>query len=158
MIHFNEADGYRPSESEPYMNSRQLVYFTRLLLKMRQRLVREDQDTLAVLCRDDERSADPVDRGVQEADRQLELAGRVRCRQRLAQIDAALERIADGSYGYCLVSGEEIGIRRLEVLPFATLSIDSQELRERAHNSRTGLGDFPGLSPQRGLGGEVAHL
>lgn len=158
MTYFSEADGYRPSENEPYMNARQLVYFMRLLLEMRQRLLREDQDTLAVLCRDDERSADPVDRGVQESDRQLELAGRVRCRQRLAQIDAALARIADGSYGYCLASGEEIGIRRLEVLPFATLSIEAQEMRERAHHSRPGLGDIAGLNPQRGLGGEVANF
>jgi DnaK suppressor protein len=132
MAKVGAAACYRPSAGEPYMNPDQLGYFKDLLQQWRRRLRREDQDTLTVLQRQDDCPADPIDRGVQETDRQFELANRIRNRQLLAQIDAALGRIEDGSYGFCLESGEEIGIRRLEILPFATLSIESQEQRERS--------------------------
>lgn len=126
-----EGAGYRPSEDEPYMNPRQLDYFRELLQQWQRRLRREDQDTLAVLQRQNGSPADPVDRGVEEASRHFELSSRIRRRQLLAMVEAALDRIEDGSYGFCLRTGEAIGIRRLEALPFAPLSVESQEARER---------------------------
>jgi len=74
---------------------------------------------------------DITDRASLETDRALELRTRDRERKLIAKIDAALERIADGSYGYCEETNEPIGLRRLEARPTATLSLDAQERHER---------------------------
>lgn len=122
---------YRPSDQEPYMNSRQLAYFRQLLTQWRSRLWNEDRGLIAVLQNDGTDSADPLDHGVQTAARDFDLTTKLRNRQLIVQINAALERIEDGSYGFCLESGEEIGLRRLEILPFASLSVECQEQKER---------------------------
>ena len=72
--------------------------------------------------------ADPACIGT---DRALELRTRDRARKLIAKIDEALERVVDGSYGYCEETHEPISIRRLEARPIATLSIDAQERHER---------------------------
>jgi len=123
---------YRPNDKEPYMNPRQLTYFKNLLSERRHRLWREDRGLIAVLQCDETAPADPLDRGMQMAALDLDLTSKLRNRQLLNQINAALERIEEGSYGYCLESGEPIGLRRLEILPFATLSVESQEVMERS--------------------------
>jgi DnaK suppressor protein len=74
---------------------------------------------------------DPNDRATQEEEFSLELRTRDRERKLIRKIDEALKRIEDGSYGYCLETGEEIGVKRLEARPVATLSIEAQERRER---------------------------
>ena len=124
--------GYRPGENEPYMNPRQLNYFKGVLLEWRRRQFREERGILAVLQQDETAPADHLDRSAQMAARDLELTSKLRNRQRLAQIEAALHRIDEGSYGYCLESGEPIGLRRLEILPFATLSVEAQEQMEQS--------------------------
>jgi DnaK suppressor protein len=75
---------------------------------------------------------DPNDRATQESEFGLELRTRDRERKLLKKIDSALERIDDGSYGYCEETGEEIGLKRLEARPVATLSLEAQERRELA--------------------------
>jgi DnaK suppressor protein len=75
---------------------------------------------------------DPNDRATQESEFGLELRTRDRERKLLKKIDSALERIEDGSYGYCEETGEEIGLKRLEARPVATLSLEAQERREMA--------------------------
>ena len=74
---------------------------------------------------------DPNDRATQEEEFSLELRTRDRERKLIRKIDEALKRIDDGSYGYCLETGEEIGVKRLEARPVATLTIEAQERRER---------------------------
>ncbi len=74
---------------------------------------------------------DPNDRATQEEEFSLELRTRDRERKLIRKIDDALKRVEDGSYGYCLETGEEIGIKRLEARPVATLSLEAQERRER---------------------------
>ena len=78
------------------------------------------------------RSADPNDRATQESEFGLELRTRDRERKLLRKIDSALARIDDGSYGYCEETGEEIGLKRLEARPVATLCLEAQERRELA--------------------------
>lgn len=133
---------YRPNDQEPYMNPRQLTYFKNLLTEWRHRLWREDRGLMAVLQCDDTAPADPLDRGMQMAALDLDLTSKLRNRPLLNQINAALEQIEEGSYGYCLESGEQIGLRRLEILPFATLSVESQEVMERSrrlHRNDAGI-------------------
>jgi DnaK suppressor protein len=122
---------YRPSEDEPFMNDLQLAYFRQKLLKWRAELLREAGETLSSLGQGGIAEADLTDRASVETDRALELRTRDRARKLIAKIDLALERIENGTYGYCEETGEPIGLKRLEARPIATLSIEAQERHER---------------------------
>jgi DnaK suppressor protein len=123
--------GYRPSEDEPFMNENMKEYFRQKLLAWRAELLRESDETLAHLQEGGLQEPDIADRASAETDRALELRTRDRERKLISKIDAALQRVADGSYGYCEETGEPITIRRLEARPIATLSIEAQERHER---------------------------
>jgi DnaK suppressor protein len=122
---------YKPSPDEEYMNPRQLEYFRLKLLKWRDELMQEAQETLNNL-RDDsyKEVGDEADRASRESDHSLELRTRDRYRKLIRKIEQALERVEDGSYGYCEDTGEPIGVARLEARPIATLTVDAQERRE----------------------------
>ncbi|MCS6892578.1 MAG: RNA polymerase-binding protein DksA [Rhodovarius sp.] len=122
---------YRPSEDEEFMNPRQLEYFRQKLLRWRHELLREAGETLHSLSEGGIAEADLTDRASVETDRALELRTRDRARKLIAKIDQALERIENGTYGYCEETGEPIGLKRLEARPIATLSIEAQERHER---------------------------
>ena len=122
---------YKPSDDEEFMNPQQLEYFRQKLLRWRHDLLREAGDTLASLSEGGIAEADLTDRASVETDRALELRTRDRARKLISKIDQALERIENGTYGYCEESGEPIGLRRLEARPIATLSIEAQERHER---------------------------
>jgi DnaK suppressor protein len=124
-------DGYRPLESEPFMNERHRLYFRNKLVAWKEEIVRQNRETLHVLHEDSAQHADIADRATSETDRALELRARDRQRKLIAKIDAALARIEDGTYGFCEETGEPIGIRRLEARPIATLSLEAQERHER---------------------------
>lgn len=122
---------YVPNADEEYMNPQQLEYFRRKLLAWREELMQEAQETLDNL-RDKsyQEVGDEADRASRESDHTLELRTRDRYRKLIRKIEQALERIDDGSYGYCEDTGDPIGLRRLEARPIATLTIDAQERRE----------------------------
>lgn len=122
---------YRPTESEPFMNPQQLQYFRQKLLRWRQDLLREAGETLSSMGQGGIIEADLADRASVETDRALELRTRDRARKLISKIDMALERIENGTYGYCEETGEPIGLKRLEARPIATLSIEAQERHER---------------------------
>jgi DnaK suppressor protein len=123
--------GYRPSEDEPFMNDTMKEYFRQKLLAWRSELLRESDETLAHLQEGGLQEPDIADRASAETDRALELRTRDRERKLISKIDAALQRVVDGTYGYCEETGEPITIRRLEARPIATLSIEAQERHER---------------------------
>lgn len=124
-------EGYRPTENEPFMNERHKLYFRSKLLAWKEEIVRQNRETLHLLHEDSAQHADFADRATSETDRALELRDRDRKRKLIAKIDAALARIEDGSYGYCVETGEPIGLRRLDARPIATLSLEAQERHER---------------------------
>lgn len=124
-------NGYRPAETEPFMNERHRLYFRNKLVAWKEEIVRQNRETLHVLHEDSAQHADIADRATSETDRALELRARDRQRKLIAKIDAALGRIEDGSYGYCEETGEPIGLKRLEARPIATLSLEAQERHER---------------------------
>lgn len=123
--------GYRPAETEPFMNDRHKQYFRNKLIAWKEEIVRQNRETLHVLHEDSAQHADIADRATSETDRALELRARDRQRKLIAKIDAAVARIEDGTYGYCEETGEPIGLRRLEARPIATLSLEAQERHER---------------------------
>jgi DnaK suppressor protein len=127
----NGLNGYRPTDKEPFMNERQRDYFRVKLLAWKEEILREARDTLQHLQDENVNHPDLADRASSETDRAIELRARDRQRKLIAKIDAALQRIEDGTYGYCEETGEPIALKRLEARPIATLSIDAQERHER---------------------------
>jgi DnaK suppressor protein len=127
----DQADHYRPSEKEPFMNDRQREYFRNKLLVWKEEILKEAKETLQHLQDENQNHPDLADRASSETDRAIELRARDRQRKLIAKIDAALQRIEDGSYGYCEETGEPISLKRLEARPIATLSIEAQERHER---------------------------
>lgn len=122
---------YRPSDGEKFMNPRQLEYFRQKLLRWRAELLEESSETLVHLKEESLSEPDITDRASLETERSLELRTRDRERKLISKIDAALERIQDGSYGYCEETDEPISLKRLEARPIATLSLEAQERHER---------------------------
>ncbi|NHO31048.1 RNA polymerase-binding protein DksA [Acetobacter fallax] len=122
---------YRPSDDEEFMNPMQVEYFREKLLKWRTDLLKEAGGTLASLSEGGIHEADVTDRASVETDRALELRTRDRARKLIGKINQALQRVDNGTYGYCEETGEPIGLKRLEARPIATLSIEAQERHER---------------------------
>ena len=123
--------GYRPTENEEFMNEFQKEYFKNKLIRWRNQLQAEADGTLRHLTQENLQQPDMADRAALETDHSIELRTRDRERKLIAKINAALERLADGSYGYCEETDEPIGVNRLEARPIATLSLEAQERHER---------------------------
>ncbi|MEP9378130.1 RNA polymerase-binding protein DksA [Aquabacter sp. CN5-332] len=124
-------EDYRPREDEAFMNDRQREYFRVKLLNWKDDILKEARETLQHLQDENQNHPDLADRASSETDRSIELRARDRQRKLIAKIDAALQRIEDGSYGYCEDTGEPISLKRLEARPIATLSVEAQERHER---------------------------
>jgi len=122
---------YIVKRGELYMSKEQLEHFRNILNSWKRDLMVEVDRTVTHMKDEAANFPDPNDRATQEEEFSLELRTRDRERKLIRKIDDALKRIEDGSYGYCLETGEEIGIKRLEARPVATLSIEAQERRER---------------------------
>ena len=122
---------YTPSEDEEFMNPQQLEYFRQMLLNWRAELVHEAGETLSDLNEGNLQQPDMADRASLENDHQLVLRTRDRERKLISKIDSALNRIEDGSYGYCQETDEPISLKRLMARPIADLSLEAQERHER---------------------------
>jgi len=123
---------YQPSRGEEYMSDEQLEHFREILNAWKRELMYEVDRTVHHMQDEAANFPDPNDRATQESEFGLELRTRDRERKLLRKIDSALARIDDGSYGYCDETGEEIGLKRLEARPVATLCLEAQERREMA--------------------------
>ena len=122
---------YVQRKGEEYMSKEQLEHFRTILSAWKQDLMQEVDRTMLHMKDEAANFPDPNDRATQESEFSLELRTRDRERKLIRKIDEALKRIEDGSYGYCLETGEPIGVKRLEARPVATLSVEAQERRER---------------------------
>jgi len=123
---------YQPKRGEDYMSDEQLEHFREILSAWKRELMYEVDRTVHHMQDEAANFPDPNDRATQESEFGLELRTRDRERKLLRKIDSALARIDDGSYGYCDETGEEIGLKRLEARPVATLCLEAQERRELA--------------------------
>jgi DnaK suppressor protein len=125
-------DPYKPRRGEEYMSAKQLGHFEKILSAWKRELMFEVDRTVHHMQDEAANFPDPNDRATQESEFGLELRTRDRERKLLRKIESALSRIEDGSYGYCDETGEEIGLKRLEARPVATLCLEAQERRELA--------------------------
>ena len=122
---------YKPHDSEPFMNERQVEYFKEKLLFWKNSLLEESKGTIEGMQKDTRNIPDAADRASEETDRAIELRTRDRQRKLILKIDAAIRRIEDGTYGFCEETGEPIGLKRLMARPVATLCIAAQEKHEK---------------------------
>ena len=129
---------YQPTDDEKFMNSRMREYFRRRLVTWREEITAQTRDTVEYLQGERVNHPDPTDVATYNADRQLELRTRDRLRKLVRKIDQALDRIEDGTYGYCEETGDPISTRRLDARPIATLSLEAQEMHEREERLRAG--------------------
>tara|TARA_Y100000590_G_scaffold69821_2_gene76200 strand:+ start:12222 stop:12680 length:459 start_codon:yes stop_codon:yes gene_type:complete len=127
---------YKASKGEKYMSSKQVSHFKLILLEWKKQLMKEADKTVRHMQQDSSKLSDPNDAATQEEEFRLELRTRDRERKLINKIDQALQRVEDGSYGYCEETGDPIGIKRLEARPIATLCIEAQERHERLEKTR----------------------
>jgi len=121
---------YQEVEGEEYMNEAQLAHFEKILNDWKSDLRAEVDRTVHHMQDDAANFPDPSDRATQESEFSLELRTRDRERKLIKKIDEAINSIGTADYGYCETCGVEIGIRRLEARPTATLCIDCKTLEE----------------------------
>jgi DnaK suppressor protein len=125
---------YVPAKGEEYMSEKQLDHFREILSSVKLELMDDIERTVHTMQDEATSFADPNDRASQESDIALELRNRDRERKLIKKIDEALGRINSGEYGFCDSCGVEIGLKRLEARPTATMCIDCktlEEMRER---------------------------
>lgn len=126
---------YVPKKSEPYMCPEQLAYFYQLLNAQKEELTHDSDSVLnAVRLADKTESAgvgDDSDNAVFEQEITMNLRMSERDNNLLRKINSALERIENGTYGYSVVSGEEIGLSRMLARPLATMTVEEQEEYEK---------------------------
>jgi DnaK suppressor protein len=124
--------GYKPSASEEFMNPSQAEYFRRKLVRLRSDAQRELDATPPVGEADNLREGDQADQASAAVDREFGVVNRERTHALLQQIERALVRLENGTYGYCEDTDEPIDLRRLEAQPTATLTTEAQAKRERS--------------------------
>ena len=133
MLH-KQFPPYVPAAGEDYMSEKQIAHFRAILGSLKSELMEDIERTVHTLQDEATVFADPNDRASQESDIALELRNRDRERKLIKKIDEALGRLEEGEYGYCDSCGVEIGLKRLEARPTATMCIDCktlEEIRER---------------------------
>ncbi len=124
---------YKPTKKEKFMNAKMKEYFRQKLNNWKNELLAGSSETISKLQNQQNTpQSDLTDRATEEIERSFELRTRDRERKLINKIDAALRRIEEGTYGYCEETGEQISLKRLEARPVATLSIEAQEMHEKA--------------------------
>ena len=121
---------YQEIDGEEYMNDKQLAHIEKILLAWRQSLMEEVDRTVSHMKDEAANFPDPADRASQEEEFSIELRTRDRERKLIKKIEDALERLREEDFGYCEACGIEIGLRRLEARPTATLCIDCKTISE----------------------------
>ncbi len=123
---------YIPNSKEKYMCSKHKKYFTEELVKWKKEIIKSNNLGNLLNSTDDNiSSADIVDQASSYTDKSVEMKALNRSRKLISKINAALQRLKEGTYGYCQETSEPIGLKRLMARPVATLSIEAQEKHER---------------------------
>ncbi len=135
---FKNFEPYKPKRGEEYMNDKQREHFKNILLNWKGQLMEEVDRTVSHMKDEAANFPDPADRATQEEEFSLELRTRDRERKLIKKIDGTIERLEQDDYGFCDACGVEIGIKRLEARPTATLCIDCKTLDESKEKQELG--------------------
>ena len=131
-------EGYKPTESEAFMNERQRDYFRRKLLKWKEEILRESRETLAALQTENENHPDIADRASSSYTKEFLFHQSNNERQLLQMVQGALERIRQGTFGECIACGCDINAKRLEAVPWTRHCIACQEKLEQGQLEQVG--------------------
>lgn len=137
-INFKNFTPYKPKKDEEYMNEKQSEHFRKILLAWKSELMEEVDRTVSHMKDDAANFPDPADRATQEEEFSLELRTRDRERKLIKKIDKTIDQIDAQDYGYCETCGIEIGIKRLEARPTATMCIDCKTIDEIKEKQQLG--------------------
>ena len=135
MIEMVTGSDGEPTDDEEFMGPRQRAWFRRRLIAWREEILRTSDSTLQQLGSTSLREADVADRAANEADWTTELRARDRQRKLLGKIATALQRLHDGEFGYCEMTGQPIALRRLIARPIATMTVEAQQAHERCERT-----------------------
>ncbi len=137
MSHLSQisSERYIPAENEPYMSKAQISYFKEKLMERKDQIRTRISESIKKIKTLEAAQADILDRSNSYINLELEVKSFERHSSLMDQVDRALQRIADGSFGYCELTGSEIGLRRLEAIPFAAMSIKALEELETGRKS-----------------------
>ncbi|MDR1236075.1 MAG: RNA polymerase-binding protein DksA [Holosporaceae bacterium] len=124
-------DSYRPSEKEEFMNDFQREYFRRKLVEWKENITDDADEVMQYLQEEGKTCTDIADKASTETDMTYKLRSKERAKKLIMKIDEALQKIKDGTYGYCEETGEPISLGRLEARPVATYSIEAQKRHEK---------------------------
>lgn len=136
--HSKNFTPYTPKKGEEYMNEAQRAHFKAMLMDWRSELMQEVDRTVNHMKDEAANFPDPADRATQEEEFSLELRARDRERKLIRKIDSTIDLIDADDYGHCVACGVEIGIKRLEARPTATLCIDCKTLDEIKEKQQLG--------------------
>ena len=135
---FQNFTPYKPKKGEEYMGEPQRDHFKSILIDWKSQLMEEVDRTVSHMKDEAANFPDPADRATQEEEFSLELRARDRERKLIRKIDATVELIDGDDYGFCDICGIDIGIKRLEARPTATLCIDCKTLDEIKEKQQLG--------------------
>ena len=130
LLHKKQLPPYVAKKGEQYMNKKQYDHFRAILEQLKREMMGDIDRTVHTMQDEATVFADPNDRASQESDIALELRNRDRERKLIKKVDESIKRIDDGDYGFCDSCGVEIGLKRMEARPTATLCIDCKTLEE----------------------------
>ena len=123
---------YIPNSKEKYMCSKHKKFFTQELLNWKRDIIKANNlGNLLNSSDDNVSSADIVDQASSYTDKTVEMKALNRSRKLISKINSALQRLKEGTYGFCEETGEPIGLKRLMARPVATLCIAAQEKHEK---------------------------
>ncbi len=129
------APKYVPKKSEPYMCPEHLAYFYHLLTAQKEEILQQNASALNYISNANKTNAnitgDDLDIAISEQENTMTLRTAERANNLLAKINSALDRIENGTYGYSVISGDEIGLARMLARPLATMTIEEQEEHEK---------------------------
>lgn len=124
------ANEYNPLNDKTYMSPQMLCYFTDKLKNLQHQILQKEREISNSIMDDSLREPDHVDRGIKEEYNFNQFSFQAHEDELLKEIDQALKRIEEGTYGYCQETGEEIGIKRLELIPYTKYSVKVQAQKE----------------------------
>ena len=130
LLHKKQFPAYTPKKGEAYMSEKQHAHFRAILNSLKDELLEDIERTVHTMQDEATVFADPNDRASQESDMALELRNRDRERKLIKKVDESIAALDAGDYGFCSLCGIEIGLKRLEARPTATLCIDCKTLEE----------------------------
>ena len=132
MVKKTSNKKYTPSQKEKYMCAKHKKFFSEELVRWKKDIIKANNLGNLLNSSDDSMSsADMVDQASSYTDKSVEMKALNRSRKLISKINSALQRIKDGTYGFCEETGEPISLKRLDARPIATLSLEAQERHER---------------------------